>query len=441
MPTAWLRYAPKFLRQRLATAESRKVVANIGWLTVDRLIRMVLGLGVGVWVARYLGPDLYGAYSYAIAIVAMFSAFSTLGIESILVRDLVKEPEQSNRLLGTAFILQLTGAIAAFLGAFYIVKSLQPENALIHGLVAITATGTFFQAFNVIDYWYQSKVASKFTVVAKNTAFITISIVKILCISLQASIIAFALAGVAELAIGALGILITYLSFSKQSLLKWRFHSRTAKFLVTQSWPLLLTDLVILIYMRIDQIMLGNLVGQAEVGLYSLAVRLTEVWTFVPMVVSSSFFPSIVNAKEASQEDYYSKLQKLYNFLTWLGIGIAASITASSWMIKLLLGTEYEPVAPILQISIWSIIFIFQGVARGKWLVTENLQRFSYWYIGMGGITNIILNFLWIPYYGGKGAALATLISQAVVAIIAPFCFSSTRISSKMLVKAFIPFK
>ena len=180
--------------------------------------------------------------------------------------------------------------------------------------------------------------------------------------------------------------------------------------------------------MRIDQIMINTMLGAREVGLYSAALRLSEVWYFFPMIISNSLFPALVNAKEKNVELYNSRLKYLYAGMTWVSIIIAVIMTViSPWLIDFLFGTEYVDAIPVLRIHIWSGIFVFIGVAGSKWLVNEGLQKYFSIFTAVGAVVNFILNYFFIPKFGIAGAAIATLVAQFFASYALHILFDKTR--------------
>ena len=185
-----------------------------------------------------------------------------------------------------------------------------------------------------------------------------------------------------------------------------------------------------MIYMRIDQIMIQEMLGEREVGLFSAAVRISEVWYFIPMIITASLFPSIVNAKKISEELYYARLQRLYTFMVWLAIAIALPMTfLSDWLVTLLYGESYREAGQVLMVHIWAGVFVFLGVASGRWLISENLQWIAFYRTFSGAIINIILNFVLIPIYGLIGAAIATVIAQTMAAFVCDILSKKTRMA------------
>ncbi len=393
----------------------RKIVKNISWLFADRILRMGVGLIVGAWVARYLGPQQFGLYNYAIAFVLLFSALATLGLDQIVVRNIVREPSSKDEILGTAFVLKFLGGIVTVLLTVGTISLLRPGDDLMRWLVGISAANLIFQSFDAIDFWFQLQIQSKYTVVAKNTAFILVTLAKIALIQMKASVVAFAWAGLGEFALGAVGLVFAY-KLSGQNLLAWRVSWQQVKTLLKDSWPLILGGLSVMVYIGIDKIMLGQLADSKSVGIYSVATRLSELWGFVPAAIVSSVNPSILEAKKVNETAYYDKIQKLFNTMTTLAYSIAITTAfLSSYIVVLLFGPQYEAAGGVLAIHIWGQLFSFLGIAKTIWIVAEEYTVAALVITLIGAAINIVLNFWLIPLYTETGSAIATVISYAIV--------------------------
>lgn len=421
----------KFKLEKLSLLKSRSglraIIANTGWLFADRILRMGVGLIVGVWVARYLGVEQYGTFNYATAFVALFHPVATLGLDSIVIRSIVGEPEKRAQILGTAFRLKLLGGVAWFLLALGSIFVFRHDDNLTISLVAILASVGIFQSFDTIDLWFQSQVQSKYTVLAKNTAFVIASLLKVFLINIQAPLIAFAWVTLAEVCFGAIGLAIGY-KVNGYSVRLWRWSFPLAKTLLKESWPLILAGLSIVIYMKIDLIMLGQMIGNSSVGIYSAAARISEIWYFIPMGIVSSVAPTIYAAKKSSETLYYKRIKQLLRLMVLLSSAIAIPMSfLSGTVIAILFGSGYAEAGPILAIHVWSSLFVFMGVATGPWFIAEGLTMFSLRRTLIGAITNVVLNIFLIPPYAGVGAAIATVISQAFASFFSNVSHSKTR--------------
>ncbi|MGI0481009.1 flippase [Geminocystis sp. CENA526] len=422
--------------------EFRKILGNTGWLFTDRILRMGIGLFVMVWVARYLGVEQYGTLNYASAFVALFGTISTLGLPSLVIRTITESPEDRDKILGTTFWLQLAGGIVTLILTVLTIFLVKPNDTLMISLVVILGSMGIFKSFDTIDLWFQSQVQSKYTVLAKNTAFIILAIVKVILINLNAPLIAFACATLAEFIIGAIGLVIAY-QYQGYSLRLWRWSLALAKKLLKESWPLILSGITIMIYMKIDQIMLGSMIDTTAVGLYSSATRISEVWYFIPTAIASSVAPSIYQAKKDGNESlYYQRISRLLRVLNLIAISIALPMTfLSKPLILLLYGQEFMEAGTILAIHIWASLFVFMGVATSPWFIAEGLTDLSFRRTFLGAITNVVLNFILIPKYAGVGAAIATVISYGLAAFIAnSFHYQSAKIF-KIQLSSLLPLK
>ncbi len=405
----------------------RKIIGNTSWLFADQFLRMGLSLFVGAWIARYLGPTRLGLYNYIFALVGLFTPIANLGLNQIVVRDLVHKNAQKYEILGTAFILKLVGGILILLLLPTSIYVFHASDNLTLLLVGIASAATLFQAFEVIEFWFQSRVESRYTVVAKTTAFIIVTGVRVLLIQIQAPLISFVWAAFVEGFLSMLCLISAYY-IDGNKLNFWCYRSSQAKALIRESWPLFLTGFAITVYMKIDLIMLEHMIGTKAVGIYSTAVRLSEIWYFVPTGITSSVFPAIIKAKQISESFYYERLQKLFNLMVIIAIAIAVPITfLSKFIVTFIFGQEYIESATVLAIHIWAGLFVFLGVAQGPWNIAEGLQKLSLTRGLMGAGINVALNIVLIPRYETAGAAIATLISYAIPNYFANFFNSKTK--------------
>lgn len=415
MNRPWVKFLPSSIRSRLEGRwELQAVLANTGWLFADRAVRMGIGLFVGVWVARYLGPERFGIYSYAIAFVALIGFLGALGLDGIVVRDLVRKPSEAPEILGTAFGLKLFGGVAGAGIINVAIALLRPGDHLARGIVAIISAGLVLQSFDTIDYWFQSRVRSRNVVIARNGAFFIISLMKVGLILAGASVVAFAWAVLLEIALAMTGLLLGY-RFEGQSPREWSWSFQRARSLLEDSWPLILSGFAIMVYTRIDQIMLGEMLGDKAVGIYSAATRVSEIWYFIPVAIASSVSPSLTEAKQIGEDVYYRRLERLFRMMTLVSLSIVIPMTfLSGTVISILYGSGYAGAGAILAIHIWTAIFVFLGVAQGPWTLNEGLMKLSMQRTVVGALANIALNLALIPRYGGIGAAVATLASQSL---------------------------
>jgi len=428
MNASWLKYLPGFIRTKLENRHGlQAIIANTGWLFADKVLRMGVGLFVGVWIARYLGPEQFGLWHFALAFTALFGAFATLGLDSIVVRELVKNPERQNELLGSAFVLKLIGGAITLLIALLAISLVRSGETLTLWLVGLSAAGFIFQSVNVIDFYFQAKVQSRYTVYAANGAFVLMTLVKIALLLTSAPLIAFAWAGLGEVALTAVFLLAAYRA-NHHNMREWRHDGRVARELLKDSWPLLLSGSLVLINMGLDKVMLGQMANGHEVGLYAAANSFVVPWYFIPVAIVGSVAPKLIkmHTTDVARYDEYSK--KIYKYFGGGAVIIALIISFfSDAIVSFLYGQQYDGAGAALAISIWAIVFVFQVSFRGRLLVIEGEQVYITLLVFLGTISNVVLNIWLIPSYGAIGAAYAYTISWGMSAFVFPVFFKKTR--------------
>lgn len=417
----------------------QQAAANTGWMLSDKVLRQAVNLTVGVWVARYLGPSQFGSLNYAQSFVLLFSAVAALGLDRVVVRELVREPENAGQIMGTALGLRLVAGALSIVLPIGLMEIMRPGDAGTMALVAIIALGNLFLAFDVIDLRFQSRLQSKFTIYAKGSSYLLTSAAKVVLIMMHAPLVAFAWVALADTVIGA-GNMVVALRCSGQRLRGLSYSAGRAGELLRESWPLILSGISITVYMRIDQTMLGQMKGFAEVGIYAAAIRLSEVWSFVPVAIAASAFPSLIEARKVSEAAYNRRLQKLFYLMAGLAYLIAVPMTfLSGPLMSMLYGQQYAGAGLVLAIHIWGAPFMFLGVARGYWAVNEGLTRFIFATTFLGTITNVGLNLLLIPAYGPAGAAVSLVASQIIASYLSNLWYRETRPVFVMQCKALFP--
>ncbi len=358
---------------------------------------MGVGLLVGVWIARYLGPEQFGLINFAAALIGLFSAVAGMGLQGIVVRDIVRNPNCAHETLGTAAVLLLIGGIVAYMLIQISIAYLRPDDAIARIVVTILSSIMLIEASKVANFWFESQVQSKYAIWVQNGVFMIFAAVKVMLILRQSQLPAFVWTTLGEAVVVAL-ILSCVLVRKGPALKEMRVSLARAKTLLKDSWPMMLSGIAIMIYMKIDQIMLGQMIGNEAVGIYSAATRISEVWYFMPMAIVASVFPAILEAKKRNEEEYYARLQKLFDLMVIISVVVALPMTfLSTLVISLLFGDAYRSAGPVLAVHIWASVFVFLGVASSKWFLAENRQLLSLQRTVLGGAANIALNLWWIP--------------------------------------------
>jgi len=422
------------------TEGRRRISSNTAWLFGDRMVRMIVGLFIGVWLARYLGPERYGIYSYAIAFTFLFSPIRSLGMERVTVRELVKRPADAGSIMGSSIFPMLVGGVAAFSAAGILIGVLRPGDSTVRILVLTIAAGMLFQSFDVVDYYNQSRVESRFTVLPKGVVFLGASVIKAMLILLGASVVAFGWIYGAELFFAAVALTVAYLMRRDiPAPGRWKLSGPEVRGLLADSWPLMISSALIVINMRIDQVMMGSMLGNHDLGVYSVAVRLTELWYFIPIILQSTLMPSIVNAGQKSRELLDRRMYNYYRLMSALAyMAIIPMWLLSGPLVLLLFGESYAGAIPMARWLLITVLFVNLGLARTVFLTTMNWTRLHMASSVLGALINVVLNFILIPVYGGMGAVIASLIAYWVQVHGSCFLFPALRGTGMSMLKAMV---
>ena len=408
----------KKIKSLKSNNEFMKYFNNTSYLLFDKIFKMIISFFVVIYLTRYLGPERFGLLSYAQSFVSIFIAFASLGLSQIIVRDIVNDQNNIDNVLGTTFFMMFASSIISmgviFILSFFIYKESQTRL-----LVNIVATTVAFQVFYIlIESFFQARVLSKYIVFASNTGFLVSSFIKILLVYFSMPLMYFAYALVFDSLFLALSCLFIY-NYKGGSILGWKIEKVLLKKYIKISIPMLMVSITAFIYTRTDQIMIKHMLGDDANGNYAAAIRVSELFYFIPSIIVASIYPKLVELKLQNQDSYLKLLEKLYRLVLWISIPIALTMTfCSSLIITILYGEKFISAPHILSILSWCIIFSSIDAVFVKILYVEKFEsRYLYKNV-FGVLINIVLNYILINTYGAVGAAMATLITLMCVSYV-----------------------
>lgn len=421
----------------------KKVAKNSSWIVFQNIFTMILGVVITGVIARYFGTEKYGIFNYILSITSLFSGIASIGIYHIATKDLTQRPEDEGKILGTSFTIRLIAAILLIIAAETTVCIMTHNDSTSMVIGILLSLMMLFSCSEVIDYYATANLKVKYLAVSKCISYIIFAVLKILIVVLKLDIRYYTATYLIEGIIYAIFLSISYKLIHKNigKTCKWSFDKDYAKKLLSNCWYFALSSIMVTIYMRIDQVMLGKMIeDKSQVGIYSAAVRIAEMWAFVPNSIISSFKPVIMKYKgENNNKEYVKNLQRLYDISSLVSILFAIGITIFARLIIVILyGKAFLEASKILYILIWGIWFGILGNVHYVWLICENKGKYSLFYSATGSISNIIFNAILIPKYGMYGAAIATLISQFIANIVSFGIFKETRVLSKFAIKAIL---
>lgn len=398
---------------------------NTSWLLAQNIYTMLLSLVIGAISARYLGPSNYGLIGYATSLLTLFSSVGALGIEGILVNELIRNPKKEGEIIGTCVVLRLGGAIFSYVGALGLTVMRNPENKTLWIVVALQGLSVFFQFYEVLSDWFNSKLLSKYTVIAYSVGLTVVSVIKVLLLSMHASVIWFAFASFVQVA--ACSLLVVY-SFCKRKDFKTVFSIKQAKYILSKSHHYIIMNLSIALYMQMDKIMIGDALNEYEVGIYTAAVNISTMWEFVPMAIINSAKPLILERFRDDKEKYYRLLETVLGIVTVICIvAIIGIAILDKLILYIMYGEQYIEASMSLKILVVAAAVSMIGCARSIWIVAEDFNKYGKYGILTGALVNLVFNYFGIMKWGIEGAALGTLLTQIWVVFISALFWKKTR--------------
>lgn len=416
-----------------------KYLKNTSWLFGERLIKIGIGFVVIMLMTRYLGPENYGLLSYSQSFVAMLVAFSTLGLEVILAREMSKNKDKVDVILGTALTMKFIASLLALCFIICINYVIEDKQAAL--LTNIIAFTLIFKSLNLgIDTYFQSQVISRFSAIANTFAYILSTVIKLSLIYFQAELEYFAYILVFDVAIIFIGYLYIY-TLQNKSILALRYDRKLAVYFLKTGWPMMMVAMAVFFYTKIDQIMIKHLLDNESVGYYAAALRVSELFYFIPLLITQSVFPKIVQEREAGNaEVYFRLLLNVYKIVIWISIPIVILVTIfSDLIVTVLFGNSFSESANILSILAFCLIFVSVGSVNTKILYLENYEKKYLKRSIFGVFINIGLNFILLPIYGAIGAAVSTLVTLFMIHYIYDLFDSDLWVFYHLKFKCFVP--
>ena len=394
------------------------IVQNLFWAVVGKCVNLLGGLLAGIIVARYLGPEQYGLMNYVISYVFLFQTFALFGLDSIEIREEARGQKSYQTIIGTAFFLKLIFG-CCFITLAIITSWLMEADGYTTLLVAIYSLTVVLNSLIVIRNYFTAIVQNEYVVKAEISRTLISIVIKLTLLWIGASLTWFVVAYMFDFILLGTGYVMAYhikIGFLKE----WHFDRDYARFLIKESFPLLLTNAAVIIYQRIDQVMIGNMIDKSSVGFFSVAAKFTEILIFLPMILAQTITPILVLTRERNIKEYQAKAQQFMNFSFWLSLFASAFVSVIAyWLIRYTFGAAYLPAVAVLQVMAFKAASVALSNTAGAMLVIEGLQRWAICRDSIGCVVCIVLNFLLLPRYGVIAAAFVSIASNIAAGYLA----------------------
>ena len=418
---------------------SSKLIHNTGWIVFAQIYQMLMSLIIGVISARYLGPSNYGTINYAASYISFFSIACALGLEGIVVKEMIDNKEKEGVILGSSLVMRFVAGLLSMGVVIGIVSLVNPGDKILLVVTFLQSLVLLFNAFNIIDTWYQSRFRSKIPSIIKCIAYTVMSAYRIWLLVTGKSVEWFAFATSLDALIIAILFIYRYINDGGYRL---KFSCSMSKHLIGMSYNLIISSLMAVIYNQMDRIMIGSMIDQTHVGYYAAASTICHMWLFIPQALSNSARPLIIELKKKNEEIYLRRIKQVIAITFWLGVCFALLITIlSHFLINTLYGRDYVYARGPLLLMIWSTVFSSLSYIRAIWMISENKELYNKQILICGVLVNLVFNSIGIPIIGMNGAATATLITELICCLFAPLLFKETRVFVHYILSSLNPLR
>lgn len=414
------------------TIKRNSFLKNTSWIMIGKAVQMILSFVTIFFMARYLGPTEYGSITYTYTYVGLFIQICALGTNDVLVKELLDKKDKNNEIVGTTIVFRFISSLVSIL-IIYLITTIMYDNKVLVILTLLQAVSLIFQSFECIIYFYQSRMLADKTAKINIIAYTLTAIFRIVCLIIKKDVRWFAFAVSLDYIVVAIFLLIIYMKEGN----KLKFSFNVGVDILKKSWHYLFAGVMIAIYTQTDKLMLGKMLGETSVGYYSAATQLTNAWPFVLLAIIDSARPIIIELYSVDKEKYKKKIRQLYASIFYIGLFVALIFTIfSGLIIKIIYGADYADSSIVLKIVAWNTIFAYFGTSRTIWLQCENKLKYEKLLSFIGAITNIVLNYILISYFGIIGAAIAFTLTQIITNFVSVYLIKETRENAILIIDA-----
>lgn len=415
----------------------RKIVSNASSIILCRIAQSVVNLVIGMISARYLGPTNYGLINYAGSIVAFLIPIAQLGLRNVLVQEIVNSPKNEGKILGTTILMTNISGWLSIIGVTVFVLCVNANDTETIIVCVLYSISLIFQMLDLIEYWFQAKLLSKYTSVVSLISYTIVSLYKVFLLVTGKSVYWFAISQALDYCIISIVLIAIFL---KQANQRFSVSFTLFKKMFQKSKYYIVSDMMVMIYQHTDKIMITLFLNNKINGYYSAAVTCSGIIAFVFSAIIDTARPIILESYNNSDESFKKNMERLYSILFYVGLiqNIAFTIAAPI-IVNILYGSQYTATISILQIITWYSTFSYIGSARNIWILAKGKQKYLLIINCFGALLNVLGNFLLIPLLGANGAAIASVLTYFFANIILCIIIKPMRETVKLMIHALNP--
>lgn len=414
-----------------------KVFKNVSWIIVCRIAQSLIALVISMLSARYLGPSNFGLLNYASSVVAFVVPLAQLGLRNVLVEEIISHPEREGKTLGTSIVMSVLSSFLCMGGcvAFVSIANAGECDTLI--VCALYSISLVCQMTEMIQYWYQAKLLSKYTSIASLIAYTVVALYKVFLLVMGKSIYWFSVSYAFDSLIISVILFVIYKKIGGQKL---SFSFSLGKQIFARSKYYIVSSMMVTVFAQTDKIMIKMMIGNTANGYYSTAINCAGMTGFVFVAIIDSLRPLIFESKKVDYKEFEKNMSILYSIIIYLGLAQSLVLTVFARpIVSLLYGEAYLSAIPLLQTITWYSAFSYMGTVRNIWMLAEEKQKYL-WIINFSGaLLNVIGNYMLIPLIGANGAAIASVVTQFFTNFVLCIVLKPIRPTAGLIWKALNP--
>ncbi|RPF00122.1 flippase [Vibrio crassostreae] len=412
-----------------------KNTSNILWMLIEKGILLIVELLVVTQIAKQLGVEDFGLLTLCLTVIAVLQPLFNFGLQSLVVKECIENSDSKRNqkiLLSNAIFLKLSITLIFLLSLTFYHLTFEQNNEFL-GYIICLLVAELFRSMVTLNSWFESRLESKYNTITRVLAVSIASILKMVAIYNQSSIDIYIYIYSFEIFMWGC---LAYLFFNVKSGLNVKFgfvDKDKIKELIKNGSPLVLSAFGAIIYIKSDVFIIGYLMDNHSVGIYSAATRFVEVLYVLPVIIVSSYFPNIIGHRGKDTEEKFTR-----NFLSILFyIGSSFSmllVLLAPFLVDFLLGSAFVQSKTVLIYYSLTLPLVFLRAFLSKWIISQGFYSVSLYTQLCGAISNIVINFILIPIWGLNGAIVATGLSMLMASVFSLYFLEKTRIMFKYIV-------
>ena len=309
----------------MASNKSRAFFSNSGWMMAQQIYSMLLSLVVGALSARYLGPSNYGLINYGASIISFFTIISRLGMDSVIINEMLKAPEKQGTYLGSALVLRLLTSIASVFMVMGIIRVIEPGNIELYIVTLLQSIAIIMQTYEVLTYWFQMELKMKFVSIATMIALTVVAVWRVSLLAAKASVYYFAFSySIQYFVCGA--VVLFFFQRERNKNIKLKFNCLDGKCLLLNSYHFMISGIAVTFYMQIHKRLIGKMMDHTSVGIYTAATTVAALWEFVPTALINSAGPIIMKKRQKDYDGYIRLFEELLLAVTILFVVVSIAM-------------------------------------------------------------------------------------------------------------------